>query len=245
MADTDRDEEPDDAFELAEGEAPKEKDPRSKRIAVTPERAEELQKRIFDLKMHGMTNAAIAKIVSLDTSTVRYHLKKARLRNVSEIEESGAKGKIGEFSRKFQRAQEVAWFNISKAPEGSVARAIWLQTYLKAVKDEGSFLMETGWVPKASDKLDISLVDARSMSLEELENECRRLERRLSGARIIPDVIKEITSHDVLYASRGQGTKTAIARVLEAEAKITRAIDKDTPQADHPRGEGSPDLDVS
>lgn len=206
----------------------------------------ELRRRIFDLKTDGMSIPSISKLVGKSETTVRHHYHKARLERLREIETQGWKPKAGEISRKFEKLFEIAKLHLNhlttqrdegpvlnsegkviskgkKGGLGSVAAAIWTQTAMKLVKEEYTFLMELGVMPRAREKLDITIQDARSLSLEELQAEASRLSRQLSTANIVADSTKQLTAGmDPIFDRQSQalGKKGAII-----DAKVTRVIE--------------------
>jgi hypothetical protein len=164
---------------------------------------EELRRRIYDMRARGLSYRAIGKVVGLDPSTVRGHYRKARLEQVKEVEEKGWKLIAGGNLKRYKRAQETCLAHLAAleqgefdengnprpgtSKKGSIQAAIWMQTLLRAYKQEEDYAFDLGLMPKASDKIDVTFKDARTMSLEELQNECAALEASLSRAKIVSD----------------------------------------------------------
>lgn len=208
---------------------------------------EELRNRIFELKTGGMSWEKIAVLVGKSKTTVRYHYKQARLANLRSIEAEGWKPKAGEIARKFERLQEVAWLHLQhltvqkdeppvldpktgkvltkgkKGGLGSVPAAIWTQTYMKLLKEEYTFLMDLGVMPRAKEKLEITFQDARSLSLEELQTEAIRLSKQLTQAQIVPDAERSMSGAIHPVANTFNPPK-ALGMVVEA--KVVKAVDK-------------------
>lgn len=207
---------------------------------------EEKRRRIWDMRARGLSYSAIGKVMGLSTSTVHKHHKRARLEAIRDIDENGWKEVAGEHIKKLTRAQERCLDHLGslESPEldeqgkakpgtgkkGSLAAAIWMQTYLRAVKDEKEFRLDVGFFPKASEKIDITFKDARQMSLEELQKECASLESHLSRARIVPDrsaEAKRITQTlDVASALVTTTGKNGLQKVNVDAAKVARAASK-------------------
>lgn len=211
--------------------------------------AEEKRRRIWDMRARGLSYSAIGKVLGLSTSTVHKHHKASRMEAIRDIDENGWKEAAGEHVKKLTRAQERCLDHLASletgeldehgkpkpgtGKKGSLAAAIWMQTYLRAVKDEKEFRLDVGFFPKASEKIDITFKDARQMSLEELQKECASLESHLSRARIVPDrgaEAKRITHtldvSSALVTSMGKNGKQKVnvdpAAVARGAAKIER-----------------------
>lgn len=211
---------------------------------------EELRRRIFDMRCRGLSYAAIGKMVGKNAATVRYHYLKAKQEHTDEIEEKGWKQLAGSHVRRLVRAQEVCLSHLAAleqgeidqqtgqvkpgtAKKGSLQAAIWMQTYLRACKQESDFELDTGLLPKASEKLDITLKDARAMTLEELQNECANLESQLVRARIVPDKhvereIKKITHtiDTVATVVQGEGRDGVPKIAAPDPTEVARAADR-------------------
>lgn len=198
-------------------------------------RHEELRKRIYDMRARGLSYAAIGKIVQLKPQTVHYHYKKARAEVVQTIEEEGWKLTAGKNLKRYQRAQEICLSHLAAleqgeideatgqprpgtSKKGSIQAAIWMQTYLRACKQEEDYAFELGVMPRAKEQLEVTFKDARAMSIEELQNECAALEAQLSRARIVPDAkVKEMKrlTHTI--------EATATVKNVEEPERVERA----------------------
>lgn len=198
----------------------------------TDEEDEAMQKKAFDLRLHGMTHAQLGVALGVPEPTARAILKRAQLAHVREIEADGWKSTASAVARKYSRAAEVAWVQMRQLDgiKSPLPKAIWMQTYLKCVQAEEKILIDTGLIPKVKDRLEITFQDARSMSIEELQMECSQLEAKLAGARIIPDSMARINiQKGPVTRASGQAN---IKKALEAEVDktidvIARVIEKD------------------
>lgn len=153
----------------------------------TNEEAEAFRKRVFDLRMRGMMPGQIASMVGESVALVQHHIRKARMERLEEVEFGGKKEKVGEGIRMYQALREEAMRQMHKAEEGSAVRAVWFAEARKCVDKELEFLMEVGFLPRASEKLEVLVRDARGMSLAEINAEIGAIERRLANASVIPD----------------------------------------------------------
>lgn len=168
-----------------------------------PDRHEETRRRVWEMRARGLSYSAIAKIIGCSKTMARKHFERARLECVNDFSEGRWKIRAGHSIRRLQWAQETARGHLAAleageldeqgrtkpgtSKKGSLQAAIWLQTYLRACKQEDDLEIELGLFPRQSDKLDVTIRDAREMSIEELQNECARLEADLAGARIVKD----------------------------------------------------------
>lgn len=222
---------------------------------MTLEEAQEFQNRVWQMKLNGMSLTAIAKVVQRSLSTVSLHYKAARLARMTDLEHDGWKAKAGEIIRKYEGMEELCRLHLlslsgvgevskdaagnetkSKGGRGTVAAAIWMQTYAKIVKQNTDFHFDVGVIPKASEKLDVTIRDARSMSLEELQREASLLARRLSDSTIVADTIASST-RDLTEPRREARTPRLMLQAREIVKTVDAEVDSITKKLDKLAGQ--------
>jgi hypothetical protein len=205
----------------------------------TPDQAdeyEELRRRIYNLKVSGLSFKAVGAVVGLSAKNTKKHFDRARAEVVKDFKDGKWYDRAGESIKDYQWARQIARQHLAAleageldehgqpkpgtSKKGSLQAAIWLQTFLRARKQEDDFCVMTGLFPKAADKLDITLKDARSMSLEELQQECARLEERLAGAKVLPDHAPELRKLQRTIDG------TATVKLAGDEEKVAKSVER-------------------
>lgn len=215
----------------------------------TPEEAEDLRKRCFDLRSQGLSFDRIAAAIGKSRNTARTYWQQARAERMKQVETEGWKPKVGEAMRKNERHYELAMLHFQhlttqpeeppildehgkvvkkgkKAGLGTVAAAIWMQTILKIEKQGLDLLMDVGVIPRASEKLDVTITDARSMSLEELQIAASRLRKQLANGEIVPDSIAQIPIDADFQQPILRKARTLDAKVVKTVDKAAEAIEE-------------------
>lgn len=154
------------------------------RERYTKEETEALRRRIWLFKSRGLSISQIAKAVQRSPSTVSHHLRKAREESMDWYQGAGEKEIAGEMLMNHRELRQEALRNMARTDPGSRQRMQWLQEARNCLKAETSFMLDLGVLSKQPQRIDVSMLDVRKMSGDEIARQIAQLQKELALARV-------------------------------------------------------------
>lgn len=139
------------------------------RHAVKPSTEETFERRleVFRLQMRGIRPTAIAKELGVSMKTIRKDRKwiSNHLREIALNADRFAE--LGESMEVLKEIEQEALYHMAET-ENPHAKNNYLQTAMAAREKRVRLMMDSGMIPKASEKIDLNVGEMAKMSTEEL-----------------------------------------------------------------------------
>lgn len=139
------------------------------RHAVKPSTEETFERRleVFRLQMRGIRPTAIAKELGVSMKTIRKDRKwiENHLREIALNADRFAE--LGESMEVLKEIEQEALYHMAET-ENPHAKNNYLQTAMTAREKRVRLMMDSGMIPKASEKIDLNVGEMAKMSTEEL-----------------------------------------------------------------------------
>jgi hypothetical protein len=142
------------------------------------------------LRASGLQVPEIARHVEKAESTVKYHLREARIDAARELEEGGRAVVVGESFLALQALYDAALRDAEAAPPGSPQRAAFMDMAARRLRERTKLLRDLGILRSVGDEIEALLrqrQEISGMTIAELMLERDRLVNELAGATLQPD----------------------------------------------------------
>lgn len=140
------------------------------------------RRQVWELMLRGMPKGIMAKMLGVDPNTITQDVKSIRANHQQYVKDLDIDEEFGDALAKFDHIFSLALSDYSSSDRNS-DKASFLSQAAAAVNNKLRFMMDTGMVPKAAQKIDgtfvVDGVDVKRASTEELKNKRDAILNRL------------------------------------------------------------------
>jgi hypothetical protein len=150
------------------------------------------RRQVWELMLRGIQKGVMAKLLDVDPNTITQDVKAIRADHAKYVGDLDVQGEFGDALAKFDHLFQLAISDYSSAERNS-DKVSFMGQANAIIERKLRFMMDTGMLPKAAQKIDGSFVvdgmDIQRASTEELKNKRDNIMKRLGIA--IPSMIKQ------------------------------------------------------